>query len=118
MYKRENDISSSIGKQGNNTMSNWSTVALAVLLVVSVATATLPTKQECEDAAVAFVQDYNENAGDKHVKELDRVTGCWSVSGDLHLSLIMKTGSGYYKACLNVVAEKQSSKILSYGTCR
>ena len=92
-------------------------VALLVVLVVGLANADDITKQECNTAAQAFVQDYNAKAGDAHVKELDKVTGCWSVAGDIHLSLIMKTGNGYYKACLNVVVKKTLS-IASYGTCR
>lgn len=89
---------------------------LVLLVIVSLAAAV--SKEECNEAAQVFVQDYNENAGDRYVKELDRVTGCWEVSSDVHMSLIMKTGHGYFKACLNVVVDKATHKILSYGTCR
>lgn len=98
-------------------MSAIKIAILTVLLVACVSAASL-SKDDCTAAATSFVEAYNKNAGDKYVKELDKVTGCWSVAEDLHMSLIMKTGNGYYKACLNVVVGKESLSVHSYGTCR
>lgn len=97
-------------------MSALKIVLLTVLLVACASAASLSNK-DCNEAGQAFVEDYNAKAGDKYVKELDKVTGCWTVASDLHMSLIMKTGNGYYKACLNVIVQKEPIKILSYGTC-
>lgn len=98
-------------------MASFNKIAfLALVLAVGLVAAV--SKEECNEAAQVFVQEYNENAGDRYVKELDKVTGCWPVADDVHLSLIMKTGHGYYKACLNVVVGKTPMKVLSYGTCK
>ena len=91
-----------------------------VALFAVAATVVLAVDPKCNKAADLFVKDYNEKAGDHYVKELDKVTGCWTVGDDLHLSLIMKTGEGYYKSCLNVIVRSAEtpSEVVSYGTCR
>ena len=93
-------------------------VAILVSLITLALVLTVSAKTDCDEAAARFVEDYNAESGDRYVKELDKVTGCWTVADDLHMSLIMKTGHGYYKACLNVVAKKSNLEIVSWGTCK
>lgn len=97
------------------------TLLFALVLVTLAALASAKPEATCIEAAEMFVRDYNENAGDKHLKELDQVTGCWYVGSDMHVSLIMKTGNGYYKSCLNVIfstVDRVANEIKSKGTCQ
>lgn len=97
------------------------TLVVALVLVTLATVVIAKPDPACYDAAEIFVKDYNQNAGDVHVKELDSVTGCWMVGEDMHLSLIMKTGNGYYKSCLNVIfstVDKIPAEIKSKGTCQ
>lgn len=97
------------------------TLALLFVTLAAVAIASPNSDPACRGAAQMFVKHYNENAGDRYVKELDQVTGCWFVGDDMHLSLIMKTGNGYYKSCLNVIfstSDRVATGIKSKGTCQ
>jgi hypothetical protein len=101
-------------------MAAFHKISILVLLVAVSIVAASVSKEECDKAGQAFVEDYNLNAGDKYVKELDKVTGCWEFgsASDMKLQLIMKTGNGYYKACHDVIVTRPLMAVQSYGTCR
>jgi len=90
-------------------------VMLATCLTFSAA-----DDEKCNQAAELFVKEYNANAGDNHVYSLGRVTACWTVGDDLHVSLTMTFDNQYYKPCVNVIAKspENPTEIASYGTCK
>lgn len=96
-------------------------IIATALAIVAVSFAAPSTKEVCKRGAELFVKQYNERGGDKYVKELDQVLGCWFVADDMHLSIVMKTGKGYWKACSNVIystVDREATEIKSTGTCR
>lgn len=96
-------------------------IVATVCALVAIAIAAPSTKEACKNGAELFVKEYNSRGGDKYVKELQQVVGCWFVADDMHLTLVMKTGSGYWKACSNVIlatVDKEATTVKSTGTCR
>jgi hypothetical protein len=94
---------------------------IVFVAVLAFAATVLASDEKCKKASEIFVDYYNHNVEDAHnPRELHQTTGCWTVGDDLHLSLIMKTGNGYYKSCLNVIVESADNptRVTSFGTCR
>ena len=84
-------------------------VILATYLTLSAAMQS--DDEKCSQAAELFVKEYN--AGDNHVYYLERVTACWTVGDDLHVSLTMTFDHKYINnvltyntlPCVNVITK-------------
>jgi len=84
---------------------------IILVLLATCLTFSAADYEKCSQAAELFVKEYN--AGDNHVYYLGRVTACWTVGDDLHVSLTMTFDHKYINnvltyntlPCVNVITK-------------